>query len=78
MCVGMCTCSSCLCFDASAIPWCTETYNSNNDNNNDNSNNRNNSDSSDNSNSSNSSNSNSSVFHRQDLRARASPGRRAA
>ena len=29
VCVGMCMCSSCLCFDASAIPWCTETWRKN-------------------------------------------------
>ena len=28
-CVGMCMRSSCLCFDASAIPWCTETWRKN-------------------------------------------------
>ena len=28
-CVGMCMCSSCLCFDASALPWCTETWRKN-------------------------------------------------
>ena len=28
-CVGMCMRSSCLCFDASAVPWCTETWRTN-------------------------------------------------
>ena len=28
-CMCMSMCSSCLCFDASAIPWCTETWRTN-------------------------------------------------